>query len=95
MASEILAVGTGEASSSDVVLDAGDKVTIALKGGATDEPSVPSGARVKVLLKDDDGYYWEQFELAVPNQTCIMLEGPATYKVTRLDNGVTCGAFTA
>ena len=90
MATQILAVGTTAASSSDVVVSSGTPVTVVLNN--TDAP-VPASAQVKVEIKDPAGVYFEMARLtSSPPATSIVAAG--TYRATRLA-GASCGVFTA
>lgn len=87
MAVELLAVGTGAASSADLVVGAGTPVTVALKG-YTD-----NGARVNIALKDDDGDYHHQGALTGASPSTV-IAGPGTYRFTRPASSSACGAFS-
>ena len=92
MATELLAVGSGAANSTDLVVVAGTPVTVALKDAAG--PSV-SGAIVKILLKDNVGQYFEVGELfgnRGSNATVISAAG--TYRFSRDALSAACGVFS-
>lgn len=88
-ATELLAVGTTAASSGDVVVAAGDQVTIALKGAEND-------AKVNIELRDDAGAYLELGTLLGPGKSdrVIVITAPGTYRFTRVA-GKACGVFRA
>lgn len=89
MATEILAVGTTLANSSDVVVT--DPLTVCLKDAAG--PKVGAGARVDILVKDDAGQY---FQIGGLNNSApsLVIVGPGTYRFTR-PAGTSCGVFSA
>ncbi len=91
MASEILAIGTGAANSSDVVVSAGTPVAVALKaaGGAVD-----TRARVIISLKDDGGAYNVVDEMNFPNRPALVLIGPGSYRFSRAAQASACGVFS-
>jgi hypothetical protein len=90
MATEILAVGTTAANSSDVVVAAGSELTVSLKAAAG--PRVLPGAFVHILLKDDAGQYFRIGHLngAKP---ALVLAAAGTYRFSRLA-GASCGVFS-
>lgn len=87
MASELLAVGSSAANSSDLVVASGTTVTVGLKG------AVNAAARVRILLKDDGGAYIDVGELT-PFRPVLAIAAPGTYRFTRVA-GATCGVFSA
>jgi hypothetical protein len=88
MATEILAVGDTAANSSDVTIDAGDSLTVCLKGTTSNEDGV------SVFLKDDAGKYNYVFDLEVGGQRAVVISAAGTYRFRR-DAGKTCGVFSA
>jgi hypothetical protein len=90
MATEILAVGTTAADSSDVVVAAGEQLTVALKDAAG--PMVLGGALVHILLKDDDGAYFRVDQLSSV-KPALMIVAPGTYRFSRVA-GTSCGVFS-
>ena len=90
MATELLAIGTGATSSSDVVLAAGSQMTVALKDVAGPEVF---GGRVKVQLKADNGEYFDVDELYAPNRGALVIVGAGTYRFTRITESPSCGVF--
>jgi hypothetical protein len=92
MATEILAIGSTAASSSDVTVASGDTLTVALKDAT---PPRVNGGVVKIELKADNGSYFEVGELAGANgKTGAVIDAPGTYRFTRLA-GSACGVFSA
>jgi hypothetical protein len=91
MASDVLAVGTTAASSTDVTIAAGDQLTVCLKDAAG--PIIASGARVDVQLKGDNSEY---FTVATLNSAKpgLVITGAGTYRFTRAA-GISCGVFSA
>jgi hypothetical protein len=90
MATELLAVGTTAASSSDLVVVAGTPATVALKNTAA---PVPAGASVRIEIKDDAGAYSAIGELTGHNIAAV-IAGPGSYRFSRVA-GVACGVFSA
>lgn len=88
MATEILASGTAAADSIDVVVAAGTPVTIFLKVGSS--IPVPSNADCDVKIKDAGGFYHTIGKLT-GRQPAIVLDGPGTYRVSRLLTGEAFG----
>lgn len=91
MATEILAVGTDAANSSDVVVAAGTPLTVALKDAAA---PLGAGARVEIKIKDDDGEYFYVESLISPQKSSLVIYGAGTYRFSRLA-GTSCGVFSA
>jgi hypothetical protein len=89
-AAQILAIGDTLASSADVVVAAGAKLSVALKDAAG--PKVAGGAQVLIFLKDDAGQYFQVGGLD-SGTPLVFLEGPGTYRLTRTA-GVSCGVFS-
>ena len=92
MATEILAIGTTAAASSDVTVASGDMLAVALKGitGAR-----VNGGIVKIELKADDGNYYEVGELSGGvGKSGAVIDAPGTYRFYRLA-GSACGVFSA
>lgn len=80
-AAEVLPPGSTAASSADIVVAA--LTLLCLKGSAN---NVGPGemAQVNVELKDEDGFYWPFDALATTGKRAVLLEAPATYRVTRV-----------
>jgi hypothetical protein len=91
MATEVLAVGTTAASSSDVTIASGDQLTVCLKDAAG--PTIGAGARVDVQLKDDDGEYFTIATLSNARPG-LVITGAGTYRFSRVA-GTSCGVFSA
>jgi hypothetical protein len=89
MPTQILAVGTSAADSSDVVVAAGTLLTVALKDAAG--PDVLGGATVNVLLKDDGGQYFAIDQLDSSKRALVL--APGTWRFTRVA-GASCGVFS-
>jgi predicted RecA/RadA family phage recombinase len=90
MPAEILAVNTTAADSADIVVAAGDILTVALKDAAG--PKVEAGCNVLIFLKDDAGQYFQIGALDYVNR-CLVITGPGTYRFSRLAGG-SCGVFS-
>lgn len=91
MPSEILAVGTTAANSTDQVVSAGTPLTVCLKDAAG--PSVGDKVAVDVLLKADSGEYFKVDYLN--NIRCaVMIVAPGTYRFSRLAGSDSCGVFS-
>ena len=87
MATELIAVGSTAANSSDVVVAAGTPVTVAMKG------AVSAAAELRISIKDDAGTY-QVVGSIVPSRPAVCITGPGTYRLSRVA-GETCGAFSA
>ena len=74
-ATELLAVGSTAASSSDFTLAVGEAATIALKGFGDPLPTIV------VELKTDDAAY---LRFAVVKRQPVLVSGPGTFRVSRL-----------
>lgn len=85
MATQLLAVNTTAASSSDIVIADGESVTVCLKGFTTH-------SRVNISLKDDGGAYVDVGVLQA-GAPALVISGPGTYRVTRVA-GAACGVFS-
>lgn len=90
MPTEILAVGETQANSSDVVVDAGDQLTVALKDAAP--PTVANNALVDVQLKDDDNNYFNA-DIMDSSRPALVI-GAGTWRFSRRVGG-SCGVFSA
>ncbi len=95
MATELLAVGTTAADSADVVVAAGDQLTVSLKDAAG--PLVGNGALVYIQLKDDAAEYFTVDMLYVDTfgarKSAVVIAAAGTYRFSRLA-GVSCGVFS-
>lgn len=74
MATEILAIGTNTTPSSDVTVEAGTPLTVAIKGSAN--------GQVEIQLKDDDNNYW-RVDVLDYGKRGVILAGPGTYRFLR------------
>lgn len=90
MPTQILAAGVTAANSSDVVVSAGDELTVALKGETT--LVLPGNGVVDVQLKDDGGKYFT-VDVLKPSRPALIL-GAGTYRFARRAGG-SCGVFSA
>jgi hypothetical protein len=86
MPTEVIATAATAANSSDIVVADGETVTLALKGVVDGE------ARVRILLKDDDGTYSDVSQLTSQSPATV-IAAPGTYRATRVAGG-TCGVFS-
>lgn len=89
MATEILAVGTTAANSTDVTVAAGEQLTVGLKDAAG--PAV-GNARVEIQLKDDAGEYFTIATLT-SSRSALVIAGAGTYRFSRTA-GASCGVFS-
>lgn len=90
MATEVLAIGTTAANSSDVTVAVGAPLTVCLKDAAG--ATVAAGARVDILLKDDAGQYFLVAGLT-SGRPALVLDGAGVYRFTRVV-GTSCGVFS-
>lgn len=92
MPTQILAVGTADANSADVVIAAGASLTVCIKDAAG--PVVPNGSIVGILLKDDAGQYFQVDQLTA-HRPAVVITGAGTYRFSRNNKaGVSCGVFS-
>lgn len=92
MPTQILAVGTANVDSADVVIAADSSLTVSLKDVAG--PVVASGAIVDILLKDDVGQYFLIDTLTV-HKPAVVISAPGTYRFSRKNRGTAaCGVFS-
>lgn len=92
MPTQILAVGSSDANSADVVVSDGSTLTVALKDGTG--PVVASGCLVDILLKDDAGQYFLIDTLSV-HKPAVVISAPGTYRFSRKNRGdASCGVFS-
>lgn len=89
MATELLAVGTTAATSSDLVVTT--PVTVALKDAVG--ARVGAGALVEIQLKDDLGQYFWVGTLASGINPATVIAGEGTYRFVRIA-GTSCGVFS-
>lgn len=92
MPTEILAIGTADADSADVVIAAGDSLTVALKDAAG--PAVEYGATVDIMLKDDDDAYF-RIDTLTAYRPAVVIAGSGTYRFSRRNRAdKSCGVFS-
>lgn len=92
MPTQILAVGTPDIDSSDVVVAAGNSLTVCLKDAAG--PLVAAGAIVEIRLKDDVGQYFTIDTLTV-NKPAVVISAAGTYRFSRRNKAdASCGVFS-
>jgi hypothetical protein len=91
MATEILAIGTTAANSSDVVIASGDQLTVSLKDAAG--TIIAGSARVEIQIKDDAGQYFAIATLTGA-RPALVITGAGTYRFSRAAGG-SCGVFSA
>lgn len=89
MPTEILAVGATAVDSADVVVAAGDLLTVALKDAAG--PTLQGSANVSVQLKDDAGQYFTVDHLSASQPALVLSAG--TWRFSR-PVGESCGVFS-
>jgi len=85
----ILAVGTNNTPSADIVVAAGAPLTVCIKDAAG--PRVAIGALVHIELKDDAGQYFRVGQLSA-NAPAAVIDGAGTYRFVR-GAAVSCGVF--
>lgn len=87
MPTQILAPGTDETDSADVVVSG--ELTVALKGAGG---ALAKGASVSVALKDDAGNYWPVDRLTANRPALVLSTG--TWRFSR-SGGPPAGVFSA
>lgn len=94
MPTQILAVGTTAADSSDVVVSDGSSLTVCLKdaAGPIAGSGAAAGALVHILLKDDAGQYFRVEQLST-SRPALVIRAAGTYRFSRIA-GVSCGVFS-
>lgn len=90
MPTQILAVNTTAADSSDVVIAAGDQLTVCLKDAAG--AAVENAAQVRISLKDDAGQYF-YVDTLTGSKPALVITGAGTYRFSRIA-GASCGVFS-
>lgn len=80
---ELIAAGTTDANSADIVLADGASSTVFLKSG-TGGPIV-AGARAAIQIKSSDSYYFTVGTLDRDAPAKALL-GPATFRIVRVAN---------
>ena len=92
MATEILAIGTGALTSSDVVVAAGTPLTVCLKDAAGPVVGGFDYAAVQIQLKADNGEYFT-VDTLTQGTPADVIPGAGTYRFSR-PTGVSCGVFS-
>lgn len=87
MPAQILAPGTGDTDSDDVVVTS--ELTVALNG---EGGGIAKGASVNISLKDAAGNYWPVDRLTVNRPALVLSAG--TWRFSR-GSGPPCGVFSA
>jgi hypothetical protein len=77
----IIASGTSELASSDIVVVAGTPTTVFLNDASTG--NITESAKARVQIKAASGTYTTVGELN-RNQPALIIDGPGTYRVLRL-----------
>lgn len=85
MAIEIIATGSGAATSSDVVLADGATLTVGLKGLSGDQPAL-------VNIELYDGAAYQRIGRLDSNDRALVIAAPGTYRFVRSTG--TCGVFS-
>jgi len=80
MATELIAIGTVDANSSDIVVAAGSPVSLFLKDAAG--PLVDTQCRATIQQKSSTGDYFTIGELNGLNRS-IVIDGPGTFRVQK------------
>ncbi len=86
MPTQVLAVGTTAADSSDVVVASGSQLTVGIKDAAG--TLVDSEAMILVMLKDDAGQYFRIDYLSAARPALVLSMG--TWRLSRIA-GASCG----
>ena len=92
MPSEILAIGTTAANSSDQVVAAGTPLTVCLKD-AVGVTAIGQTANVDILLKADSGAYFKVDYLSA-FRPALMIVAAGTYRFSRTAGKDPCGVFS-
>lgn len=80
-----MTVGTSSTTSSDVTLTESGKATLGLKPAR-------EGSLVFIDIKDDLNNYTPFKQLGLHNSP-LVIDGPCTFRVRRVDNGVSSGVY--
>ncbi len=89
MATQILSIGSGAASSEELEIDGTQPVTVVMNAAGGE---VPFNGRVAIEVKDPSGSFWEVGRLTYVEGFAV-IGGPGTYRVRRISGAV--GVFTA
>lgn len=84
---QLLAIGTGAGTSSDVTIAAGESITLALKGTLG---KIPLLARVHVQAKGDDAVYYTVDTLDAAKRSC-QITAKGVYRVSRAPSSEAVG----
>lgn len=90
MATNLLSTATGAATSATFSLTEGQTTTIVLKDAAG--PDVEHGGQVVIEMQDDAGQFFIVDTLTTSKRAGV-LSAAGTFRVRRIDNGATVGAF--
>lgn len=90
MPTEVLAIGTGAANSSDIVVAAGTPKKVMLKDAQGVEAVAP-GTDVRIKEKDASGAYYQIGKLDEQNRS-VGLPFPGTYRLSRVAGSAAVGA---
>lgn len=85
---ELIAAGTADANSADIVLTDGGSSTVFLKSGTGGV--IVEGARGVIQIKSSGGHYFTVGTLDRDNPATAIL-GPGTFRVVRLANASAFG----
>lgn len=85
---EIIASGTTEANSSDIIVADGASTTVFLKSGTGGQ--IVNGASATVQIKSSGGHYFPIGSLDQYNSAKV-IQAPGTYRVVRHANGSAFG----
>ncbi|KQS90287.1 hypothetical protein [Rhizobium sp. Leaf386] len=88
-ATQILPVADTAADSAEVIIAAGEAVTVCLKDASG--PDVIDGARVDIMLKDDAGQYF-RIDTLTGTRPAVVITAVGTY-LFRRRAGSGCGVF--
>lgn len=92
MPTQILAVGSANASSADVVVGAGESLTVSLKDTAGSY--VDNGCIVDIMLKDDAGQYF-RVDTLTAQKPAVVISAAGTFRFSRRNKvGKSCGVFS-
>ena len=94
MATQILAVGTGAGTSSNVTVTAGTPVVVGLFQAATATPIPYFGESVLCDLQDPNGNWVQQSPVLNAQNPSIVLIGPGVYRFRRPATSVSVGVMT-
>lgn len=90
MPTNLLSVDAAAANSSDQTVADGSRVTLSLKDSTGTKIHGPTV--VIVQIKDDAGVYFDFKQLGIHN-TPLVIDGPCTFRVRRVNTGTPVGVF--